>query len=65
VLLDLGLPGMDGYQVAERLRKPGVKLVAMTGHGDARDIEHCQEAGFDLRLLKPVSADQLRQALSD
>ena len=58
VLLDIGLPGMDGYEVARRLRQDprleGVRLVAMTGYGDEADRRLAQEAGFDQHLVKPV-----------
>jgi CheY-like chemotaxis protein len=58
VLLDIGLPGMNGYTVAERLRAlPGlgsVKLIAMTGYGQEDDRKRSREAGFDHHLVKPV-----------
>ena len=63
VLLDIGLPGMDGYEVARRLRQqPGladVVLVAVTGYGTDEDRSRSQEAGFDAHLVKPVDADAL------
>jgi signal transduction histidine kinase/DNA-binding response OmpR family regulator len=65
VLLDIGLPGMDGYQVAKRLRSgPATReaiLVAVTGYGRDEDRQRSQEAGFDHHLVKPVSFDALRQ----
>jgi CheY-like chemotaxis protein len=67
VLLDLGLPKVDGYQVAQRLRKipslAGVRLVAVTGH--AGEIYHRQAraAGFDHFLTKPVEPGLLEQTL--
>jgi CheY-like chemotaxis protein len=62
-LLDLGLPGMDGYQLAERLhgqrgeRRP--LLVAITGRGAALDRACSAAAGIDLHLVKPIEPDQL------
>jgi CheY-like chemotaxis protein len=68
VLLDLGMPGMDGYQVARRLRRlPGfhdVLLVALTGWGQEEDQRRSREAGFDLHLVKPVEPDALKQLLA-
>ncbi|MET0413686.1 MAG: response regulator [Polyangiaceae bacterium] len=60
VFLDLGLPGMDGYEVAQRLRSEGalanrVVLVALTGWGSAEDHRRTTEAGFDFHLVKPVA----------
>jgi two-component system CheB/CheR fusion protein len=67
VLLDIGLPGMDGYTVASQLRKlPGMDkalLVAVTGYGRDEDRRRSQEAGFDQHLVKPVDIDQLQQLL--
>lgn len=67
VLCDIGLPGMDGYAVARRLREdPGTassRLVALTGYGRDEDRQLAEEAGFDLHLVKPVAPDELRQHL--
>jgi PAS domain S-box-containing protein len=67
VLLDIGLPGMDGYEVARRLRAMpalgGAFLVAMTGYRSDEDRAHAKEAGFDEYLVKPVDHDQLRKWL--
>jgi CheY-like chemotaxis protein len=67
VLLDIGLPGMDGYQVARELRKrpstSGAVLVALTGYGQAQDRERSREAGFDEHLVKPASVDDLQRVL--
>jgi CheY-like chemotaxis protein len=61
--MDIGLPGMDGYEVARRLRQqPGLKdtvLVAVTGYGQESDRQRSQEAGFDHHLVKPVNMQEL------
>jgi two-component system, sensor histidine kinase len=65
VLLDIGLPGMSGYDVARALRQQSaaLTLIALTGWGSHEDRRKSAEAGFDLHLTKPVDAAQLRQAL--
>ena len=67
VLLDLGLPGMDGCDFASRLRElPGLAkalLVALTGYGREEDVRLCREAGIDLHLLKPCDPAELRRVL--
>ena len=67
VVLDIGMPGMDGYDLAARLRRlPGMGqalLVALTGYGREGDVPLCHEAGFDLHLLKPCDPEELRRAL--
>jgi PAS domain S-box-containing protein len=65
VLLDLGLPGLDGYEVARRLRAGGLRglLVAVTGYGREEDRARSRDAGFDRHLLKPVDLDALRAIL--
>ena len=69
VLLDIGLPAMDGYEVARHLREmPGgsaVKLVAITGYGQYNDKQRSLEAGFDHHLVKPVDIRQLTGLLQD
>jgi CheY-like chemotaxis protein len=69
VLLDIGLPGTNGYEVAERLRNlPGldrVMLIAMTGYGQSEDRRRTSEAGFQHHLLKPVKAELLQGALRE
>jgi CheY-like chemotaxis protein len=66
VLVDIGLPGMDGYELARRLRliRPaGMRLVAVTGYGQPSDRALSQAAGFDAHLVKPVDLDTLRPFL--
>jgi CheY-like chemotaxis protein len=65
VLVDIGLPRLDGYGVARRLRQANVpmRLVALTGYGRDDDVRRAEEAGFDEHLLKPASADRLRAAI--
>ena len=68
VLLDIGLPQMDGYEVAQRLRRqPGFQetvLVALTGYGTEEDRRRSTEAGFDHHLVKPASLENLRRVLA-
>ena len=67
VLLDIGLPGINGYEVARRIRsrKPsGVRIIAVTGWGQPEDRRQSAEAGFDVHLVKPVDEKQLLQVLS-
>jgi PAS domain S-box-containing protein len=62
VLLDIGLPGMDGYAVAEQLRGAGhdrATLVALTGYGQEEHLRRSKEAGFDRHLVKPLDFDAL------
>jgi signal transduction histidine kinase/DNA-binding response OmpR family regulator len=67
-LLDIGLPVMDGYELAARLRRDPIdrdlRLVAVTGYGQDADRIRALEAGFDAHLVKPVSLDALEQALA-
>jgi PAS domain S-box-containing protein len=68
ILLDIGLPGMSGYEIAERLRShPQFRrtlLVAMTGLGQEDDLRRSHESGFDHHLVKPVDLDVLRELLA-
>jgi PAS domain S-box-containing protein len=68
VLLDIGLPGLDGYQVARRLREDlgldHALLVAMTGYGQPEDRRRSREAGIQYHFVKPVEPDVLRNLLS-
>jgi CheY-like chemotaxis protein len=61
MLLDIGLPEMDGYEVAQRLRAAGstVRLVALTGYGQAADMQRTLAAGFDVHLVKPLNLGAL------
>jgi len=67
VLCDLGLPGMDGYEVAAALRSDpetaSARLIAVTGYGREEDRRKSKEAGFDIHLTKPVDPVQLRRLL--
>jgi len=68
VLLDIGLPGLDGFEVAMRMRKQPVLqkvvLVAMTGYGQETDRQRSQEAGFDHHLVKPARFEQVQTILA-
>jgi two-component system CheB/CheR fusion protein len=66
VLLDIGMPDADGYEVARRLRAEldGTVLVALTGFGESRHRERSREAGFDHHLTKPVDVRDLEKLLS-
>jgi CheY-like chemotaxis protein len=66
-VIDIGLPGMDGYQLATEIRrrlagKP-MRLIAFTGYGGAEDIARAKAAGFDAHLVKPVEIDRLLAVL--
>jgi PAS domain S-box-containing protein len=68
ILLDLGMPGMDGYEVARQIRLRSelnnTFVVALTGWGQSDDRRKTQEAGFDHHLVKPVAGDALRDLLA-
>ncbi len=68
VLLDIGMPGMDGYEVARRIRaNPNnrhISLIALTGWGQDEDRQRSTAAGFNHHLVKPADIDQLRQLLT-
>jgi len=68
VLLDIGLPGKDGYEVALDLRalpnSPVRLLAAMTGYGQEEDRRRSSEAGFDVHLVKPLDPARLRSTLA-
>ena len=66
-VIDIGLPGMDGYQLAAEIRrrlggKP-MRLIAFTGYGGPDDVARATAAGFDAHLVKPVEIDRLLAAL--
>jgi CheY-like chemotaxis protein len=67
VFLDIGLPGMDGYEIAERLREQPESahtvLVAITGYGQDEDRRRSREAGIDHHLVKPVAPETLQRLL--
>ena len=67
VLLDIGLPEMDGYEVARHLRQhPQTKdvwVIAMTGYGQDADRQRAEEAGFDYHLVKPIDPEKLQAVL--
>ncbi|HEY8252104.1 MAG TPA: ATP-binding protein, partial [Burkholderiales bacterium] len=67
-LIDIGLPDLDGYEVARRLRAaPGgrrIGLIAITGYGQSEDQRRAYEAGFDAHLTKPVAPERLKQVMA-
>jgi signal transduction histidine kinase len=67
-LVDIGLPGIDGYEVARRLRQDpaarAIRLIALTGYGLEEDQRRVLEAGFDLHLVKPVEVNALLEQLA-
>ena len=66
-LIDLGLPVMDGYELAVRLREQrpasALRLIALTGYGQESERERGRQVGFDLHLVKPVDLDTLLRAI--
>ena len=68
ILCDVGLPDMDGYEVARALRREGslegTRLVALTGYAQTEDRQRAFEAGFDAHLPKPPDVDALRSVLA-
>ena len=67
VLLDIGMPFMDGYEVARRIRArrgKGVRLIALTGWGQEEDVRRAERAGFDHHLVKPPDLEKLGKLLS-
>jgi two-component system CheB/CheR fusion protein len=66
-IVDIGLPGLDGYQVAKKVRETlgpdEVILIALTGYGRPKDREAVKDAGFDEHLIKPLKPDELARAL--
>ena len=68
VLLDIGLPGMNGYEVARLLRRQagltGALLLALTGYGEKEDRRRSEEAGINFHLVKPFEPEQLQRLLA-
>lgn len=68
LLLDIGLPDMDGYELARRIRAlpkmDNAMLIALTGYGQSQDLEDSKAAGFDHHLIKPAGMKQLKEILS-
>jgi CheY-like chemotaxis protein/two-component sensor histidine kinase len=69
MLVDIGLPGMSGYDIAQQIRTDerlrGVRLVAVTGYGQDDDRQRALSAGFDLHLVKPIELDEVRALLAE
>ena len=70
ILCDIGLPGMDGYQVARTLRQNrklagATYVIAMTGYGREEDQKRAHEAGFNMHMTKPIDYNYLRKALAN
>jgi CheY-like chemotaxis protein len=67
ILLDIGLPGMNGYEVAKRLRTipalMGVMIAALTGYGEEQDRRRSDEVGFDRYFVKPISFPALQELI--
>jgi signal transduction histidine kinase/CheY-like chemotaxis protein len=67
IVLDIGLPGLDGYAVARQLRERGdtnhILLIAMTGYGQREDRERAMGAGFDYHFVKPTNPGQIQRAI--
>jgi CheY-like chemotaxis protein len=67
ILLDIGLPGMNGYQVAERVRAEGLRetvIIAISGYGREEDLRRSRDAGFNHHLVKPVDYNALVTLIS-
>jgi signal transduction histidine kinase/ActR/RegA family two-component response regulator len=65
-IVDIGLPGIDGYEVARQVRRalgPAVTLIALSGYGQPEDRARARQAGFDLHIAKPIAADALFELL--
>ncbi|HVZ37110.1 MAG TPA: response regulator, partial [Polyangiaceae bacterium] len=68
-LLDIGLPVMDGYELAQKLREtrngslPPLRMVAMTGYGQEKDRERSRRAGFEQHLVKPLDLSLIAKAI--
>jgi signal transduction histidine kinase/CheY-like chemotaxis protein len=66
-IVDIGLPGLSGYEVARRCRRAGYagRLLALSGYGGGRSVDEARRHGFDAHLAKPVDPDRLRELLAD
>ena len=68
ILIDIGLPGMDGYELARTFRRDpqfhAIPLVALTGYVNDSDQEHAAMAGFNQHLSKPVSLESVQKLLA-
>jgi CheY-like chemotaxis protein len=68
-VLDVGLPDMDGYELAVRIRKlelpAGLRLIALTGYGGDEERRRSREAGFDMHLVQPILPDALAKAVGE
>src|SRR5438876_249745 len=68
ILLDLGLPGIDGYKAAETLRGDErfrtTRLIALSGYGQAQDRKRSKDVGFDRHLVKPIDFENLIEAIA-
>ena len=65
--LDIGMPGMDGYELAVQIRhlyRQRVSLIAMTGYGQPEDVRRAMDAGFDAHLIKPADLETLNAVLA-
>ena len=66
-IIDIGLPDVDGYEVARQIRaqaKRRIALIALTGYGQPEDQRRARDAGFDLHLVKPVTVERLDHAIA-
>lgn len=68
-ILDIGLPGLDGYEIARRIRRcesnKSIKLIAVTGWGSEADRQESREAGFDFHLARPVVYSELLACIEE
>ena len=68
-VIDIGLPGYDGYEVARHVRRAdggdAVYLIALTGYGQPQDKQRAEDAGFDLHIVKPVDLDHLTTLIAN
>jgi CheY-like chemotaxis protein len=67
-ILDIGLPGMDGYQLAAALREQrpeaSIRMIALTGYGQPSDLSRSEAAGFAVHLVKPVDLGVFQAAIA-